>query len=288
MKKSLIVVLALFCSLSAQAQIRVAVEDMAGSSSTAALVAAQLNDDTYFDFTATVVTASQIDTLAELDNYDVVVLGASGINGDDDDWNATMSTALRQWVEAGHGAVAAGWFNYQVDTGEPFATDFEAIFPTDNIIGDDENDDITTTIDFVNTTHPVTSGLTNFAPTLTNTPVNDCCIELSTMAPEADDTVLAQTTAGRIVVAVKNSIGSGAGRSVYLGPLYFANAGNYPDATAALRTGQSDRLMEQAVAFAAGATSASSVPTLSTIATLIIGLGIVVIGTLVTRGLARG
>src|SRR5262245_40559846 len=40
--------------------------------------AAQLNDDTYFDFSATMVSASQVDTTAELAAYDVVVIGNSG------------------------------------------------------------------------------------------------------------------------------------------------------------------------------------------------------------------
>lgn len=39
---------------------------------------AQINDKTYFNFNATYVNNSQIDTLAELQNYDVVFLGGSG------------------------------------------------------------------------------------------------------------------------------------------------------------------------------------------------------------------
>ncbi|HVS01689.1 MAG TPA: hypothetical protein VMT16_02890, partial [Thermoanaerobaculia bacterium] len=61
----------------AQAQIRVAVEDGSANGSGAGIVA-QLNDDTFFDFAATLVTAGDIDTLAELAAYDAVVLGGSG------------------------------------------------------------------------------------------------------------------------------------------------------------------------------------------------------------------
>src|SRR5262249_49483828 len=39
-------------------------------------LANQLNDDTFFDFTAVTVNASQVDTAAELNAYKVVVIGS--------------------------------------------------------------------------------------------------------------------------------------------------------------------------------------------------------------------
>ena len=64
-------------STTAYGQIRVAIETGSTQASHAEL-AAQINDDTWFDFTATVVNAGQIDSAAELANYDVVILGSSG------------------------------------------------------------------------------------------------------------------------------------------------------------------------------------------------------------------
>ena len=73
------------------APIRVAVESASGSSATSTELAAQLNDDTWYDFDATVVVASDIDTAAELASYDVVIIGDSGYN--QADWTAAMANA---------------------------------------------------------------------------------------------------------------------------------------------------------------------------------------------------
>jgi len=58
--------------------INVAVVAEDGGMSSAVQLAAQLNDDTFFDFTATVVTTSGADSAAELSPFGVVVLGGSG------------------------------------------------------------------------------------------------------------------------------------------------------------------------------------------------------------------
>ena len=77
--------------------IRVAVEDGSGSGTGSNLVT-QLNNDTYYDFTATLVTASDIDSASELANYDVVMFGASGYGTGDHDWTTTMATATASWA----------------------------------------------------------------------------------------------------------------------------------------------------------------------------------------------
>ena len=82
-------------------EVRVAVTYGNSGSWGAGLIVNQLNDDTYFDFTATAVHYSNADSLAELSNYDVVVHG--GLYYD------AMSTqyyaALRDYVEADAGGV---------------------------------------------------------------------------------------------------------------------------------------------------------------------------------------
>jgi hypothetical protein len=274
----------------AVAQIRVAVETGGASTASAAAVAAQLNDDTFFDFTATVVSAGQIDTIAELGAFDVVLLGDSGNN--DSDWTAAMAAALRTWVEAGHGAVFTGWGNLFTNVGDPWNADLEAIFPTQNGPSTNEFTDITDEISFVNGPHPVTDALTDFAPTLSMTPGDPCCIEVNTLPAETGDTVLA-TGGGNpdfgIIVAVKNAVGSGAGRTAYLGPVYFGSAADYPDAVAALRAGQADRLLEQAVAWAAGVLgprTRASAPIASQNGLAVLVLGLAMLGAMLLRSRA--
>ena len=72
------------------------------------------DDDTWADFTAVKVSAADIDSLVELANYDVVILGDSGTR--DHDWTSDMSNALRDWVNAGGSAVLTGWGSYGMDT----------------------------------------------------------------------------------------------------------------------------------------------------------------------------
>ena len=240
----------------AQAQtIQVAVEDASGGGGGAATVA-QLNDDTYFDFNATLVSAADIDTAGELAAYNVVVLGGSGY--DDADWTVAMSSALRTWVEAGGGAVFTGWGNFDVRTGDPTAADMEALFSGQNIPSVNEYVASTGVIDVLVPAHPIMAGIANFAPGAEY-------IEVNRFAAEADDTVLAAIVgaASDISVAVKETVGSG-GRTAYLGPIYLANVSNYSQG--ALRSGDSDRLLEQAVGWAATAEPLilGAIPTMST------------------------
>jgi CSLREA domain-containing protein len=214
------------------------VEDGSGQGGGAATVA-QLNDDTYFDFTATLVNASQIDSAIELASYDVVVLGDAGDASND--WTEPMSAALRTWVETGGGLVGAGWLNGVLAAETPsIVANLNPILPgqntTFNVSQGSES------LNIVNSSHPVTAGLSDFAP-------NGSLTETTPSPLEANDTALA-TISGRpdqIAVAVKEAIGSG--RSVYLGPIYMGSTEG--GTTTALRSGSADRLLEQAVSWAA-------------------------------------
>lgn len=85
-------------------EIKVAVVVQPGDNSTGFIeIVNQLNNDTYFDFTATLVNSSQVDTAAELNAYNAVIIGNSGSNSAYMD--PTFASALRSWVEAG-----ADWF----------------------------------------------------------------------------------------------------------------------------------------------------------------------------------
>ena len=89
--------------------VRVAVTYGNQGSHGAGLIVNQLNDDTYFDFTATAVHYSNADSLAELSNYDVVV--HCGLYYDA--MSPQYYAALRDYVEAdAGGVVTTGLYGY--------------------------------------------------------------------------------------------------------------------------------------------------------------------------------
>ncbi|MEM4407102.1 MAG: CARDB domain-containing protein, partial [Candidatus Methanomethylicaceae archaeon] len=187
----------------------------------------QLNDDTYFNFTATSVNASQIDTLVELNNYDVVVMGASQSKAELNQ----LAPVLRQWVEAGHGVVATGWTVYYAGSSSgAVVTDIDAIVPVN--LNSSYYYDYYPTITIIDNSHPVTSGVTSFS-------ASSQYAELTYGGIDSGATLLG-TVSGYPAVVVGQS---GSGRGVYLSPVY-------PYYT--WTTGMADRLLEQAVAWAAG------------------------------------
>lgn len=208
----------------ASGPIRVAVFNAGGGSG----IASQLNDDTRYDFTATLVSGTQIDTLAELSAYDVVIIGDS--NGQSQ--YEGFATALRQWVEAGGGLVATGWTIYSAGAStSPIVPDINAIVPVDTSVS--YNYQYTGTVNVIDASHPITQGLGSFS-------VPDY-IEYSTGGIDPGAQILAATTTGRPAVVVGQP---GVGRSAYLGAVYYSRSygSNAP----------LDQLLEQAVAWAAG------------------------------------
>lgn len=255
----------------AQAQITVAVEDGSGNGSGAGVVA-QLNDDSFADFTATLVTADDIDTPGELAAYDVVILGGSGSNNAD--WTVPMADAVAAWVQAGGGIILTGWGNFDMRTGVAQDETLATVIPTNNIDSVDEFVNSGETLTFV-ASHPVVNGIADFALP------NGCCTEVNRFALESGDTVLA--TAGGDPAVVINTYGSG--RGVYLGPVFMASESGYSTQFPALRQGELDQLMEQAVVWAARGQGRAApnptaqqvyiptpVPTLSNLGLLLLGL----------------
>ncbi len=189
---------------------------------------ASLNDSTAFDIEAVSVTGSQIDTLDELRQYDVVIIGDPGTEGE----FASLAPALRQWVEAGGGLVATGWTVYGAGpTSGPVVPDLDAVVPVGTssyynyIYGG--------TLDVLDTDHPIVDGLNDFV-------LPSSYYEYSQLGVDPGATALATLNGAAVVVAGN----PGQGRSAYLGPTYFYN-GN-------LRTPELDRLLEQAVAWTSG------------------------------------
>lgn len=247
---------------SVEAQIRVAVED-GSADGTGAQIVSQLNDDTWADFTATLVTAGDIDTPAELANYDVVLLGGSG--NDNADWTAAMSLAVHDFVQAGGGAILTGWGNHEIQGGPgPVNDPLDLALPGQNIASVNEFTNGGEVMSFVGS-HPVTDGVTGFS-------VVGCCTEVNTLALEPGDTQLA-TSGGDTAVAVKTF---GAGRSVYLGPIFMGAVTYTPVGNGSLRVGEPDRLLEQAVIWASGVSGAvEPVPVMSIFGLMLLVLSLV-------------
>ncbi|MDP2307101.1 MAG: MopE-related protein [Pseudomonadota bacterium] len=232
-------------SLAYATPVRVAVEMNPAGYGSGADIATQLNDDTWFDFTATVVSASQIDTAAELAAYDVVILSDSGHR--DHDWTSAMAAAVRTFVSGGGGVVGAGWVDYGIISTTAGASDLDDVLPID-AYPDSNNYFCNGSLSLVvsSTAHPVTAGL----PASFTTTSAD--IEISPLAVDSGATVLG-TAGGTCTSSPAQALvvdDYGSGRTVYVGLLYGARASGY--LTADLRSGNADRLLEQAVSWASG------------------------------------
>ncbi|MEX2140307.1 MAG: Ig-like domain-containing protein [Pirellulales bacterium] len=212
----------------------------------------QLNDDTQgFDLNAVLVQPSQIasdpDLLLE---FDVVVFGSDGVNADS---FSTFSTALNDWAEgSGGGVVGVGFAAFGIRNGA--VADLDAILPV-AVIGSTETFENPGSVLVINPGHPVTTGVNSITVAASNF--------FESVQPPADawGTVLgtyASTNLG--VVAGTIPTGLNPGRSVYLGPNYAGASTNYD--TTQLRTGDGDRLLEQAVNWAANVPPVDPPPTI--------------------------
>ena len=225
----------------ANAQIRVAVNSSGTAQGTATV--AQLNDDTYFDFEATLVSSSDIDEAEELANYDVVIIGDSGSNNND--MTDTFAAALKTWTEAGlGGVVSAGWIDYATRNVQPRDGDLDDVIPVDaspffySFCGSNA------TVTIIGPAHPVTDGITTLSTTSNNVEHNPTVDATNGISLGTVDASSCTGSGDRNAIVVGEA---GLGRAVYLGPLYLASTGYN---TGDLRSGDGDRLLEQAVAWA--------------------------------------
>ncbi len=193
------------------------------------VVSGMLNDSTRFNFEAVSVNGSQIDTLAELSAFDVVLIGNHTVQNEYEGF----APALRAWVEAGGGLVATGWTVYGGGpaTGN-VVTDLDAVVPV-QLTGYYSNS-YNGYMQMTGTAHPVVDGIGSFQ-------LGSIYNEFPLAGIDAGATLLA-TVGGQVGVAVAEEQ---SGRSVYLGPTYFYFYNGSVD------TGL-DKLLEQSVAWAAG------------------------------------
>ncbi len=233
------------------APIKVGVLSGASGTGSWGLAADQLNDDTFFDFSATLLTEAEITSASALAAYDVVVLGGSGHSTTE--YSAATLAAVKAFMKAGHGVVNTGWARYaQVHHSGQALQDADFITP---VVANNSYDYVSSaTVNMSSTAHAITKNVGSIA-------VGSSYAEIGTL--DAGATSLA-TANGKVVVAYQDAIG----RSVYLGLMYVSNTDYYNNG--ALRTGNADRLFEQAVAWAG--TNAAEVPEPASVALLSLGL----------------
>ena len=222
--------------------VRAAVVRSGSNYAAAPEVAAQLNDDTYQDFTATVVSVSQIDTAAELANFDVVVLGDSGYN--EDEFTTTFADALNTWIRAGGGLISTGWVDYSL-TSDAVGTAMDVVIPTD-VVPYGYAYCSSPSLSITGGAHEITAGLPgSFA-------LAGAYVEFSPLALDIPGAVTLGVAGGSCTDGGTRSAlvaaDLGLGRTVYMGALFMAREVAY--GTAGLRGGVYDRLFEQTVKWA--------------------------------------
>ena len=230
------------------------VERAGGGYGGGAAVIAQLNDDTFFDFTATLVDPSGVDSAAELASYDVVVLGGSGL-GTDPIWSVDMANALKEFVEGGGGLLMTGWGQYNSYTSGSANAESAAILDT-FVPGDLDNDysysfsccSFDALIELTNLSHPITQDLPASVPY-----GEGCCLEYNRHPLQPGDVSLGIPSPANVgpghSLIYRENIGAGIGRSVYLGAPHLASVRDYPTIQLGLRSGPGDQLLEQALAW---------------------------------------
>lgn len=226
---------------------------ISGGTATGNDVVTQLNDDTFFDFNASLLSSVNADSLVELSAFDVLILGDSGHR--DNGYTSAMYSAVRSFLEAGGGVVTTGWFNYATDplSGQS-AIDAEFISPMKD--GSYLHTPIGSTINVSATPHEILSGISDFQVTANN----------HELASGVDSgAVVLGTHNGRVAMAAQSNVS----RSVYLGGLYMARS-TYN--VSGLRVGTADRLLEQSVNWAANSSSVQDVPEPSTLAIFALGM----------------
>lgn len=152
--------------------------------------------------TVTVVEGLEIDTEAELANFDVVVAGSVGACGND---IATYDALLPAWVNAGGGLVGSGWVLYNNNAPANFTGLMPKVSANNYFSG-------AQAVTFTGT-HPIVTGLTGFTENALYLPYG---------GPEASGGIpLALVGTTDVAVALEQ----GSGRVVFNGMLHIDGAG---------------------------------------------------------------
>jgi len=179
-----------------------------------------------------VVFADALDTAGELASYDVVVLGDSGNPDGDPDWTV-FDAALETWLSAGGGLVVTGFG--AITEACAHSAVVQSMLP----VACDDASLQGTTMTVAEPVHPVVDEVGDFE-------LYDYAWADTSATLAAGATGLMTASDGNWAVAVRDH---GAGRVVYLAPVYMGRSSYY---CSSLREDESDLLLEEAVAWAAG------------------------------------
>jgi len=173
-------------------------------------------------FITTIVNGSSIDTVEELENYDVVVIGDSGW-GDND--FSVFQSALKQWVQNGGGVVATGWtIDGMFGTGMT-GQELDQILPVSPPY-DFENSGNVTMI--YGKDSSITQGVDRFPIyNYVEFPRSHEADPGSTVSGFTISTGTTNVTSPATAKPVVASWSYELGRAVYLGPIYFADFQSY-------------------------------------------------------------
>jgi len=156
-----------------------------------------------------IVSGADLDEWAELMNFDVVVTGDDGYGHND---FASYDNVLHRWVKSGGGYVGLGWLVLGTYMGPGRWSPMDSVNAV--MARDNYGFQSSGMIHVLDSAHPVTHEVADFS-------IYDYG-EYSVAGPWPGATMLAEYTdsPGKAAVAV-NQLGDG--RSVYLGPIYFAD-----------------------------------------------------------------
>jgi VCBS repeat-containing protein len=231
------------------------------TSAAIAETAAQLNDSSVFSIDADAIPLSTYLTEEAWSNalaeYDVVVVGSSGVFNAPEFNTSPLFPALRDFVDAGGGVVTTGWFAYDLNNMSVTpAADADYISPVAWVgTGGFTYATSGTTITVLDSGHPITHGVPGY---VVDAAYHEQATAIDTTATRLAWGPNAQGTSTSSAIAY-DEVGNG--RTAYLGGLYLADPD--PDRsydTAPLRDpwqpgipgGTSDQLLEQAVVWAGG------------------------------------
>ena len=173
------------------------------------MVAAQLNDDTYFDFSAVTLTVDQADEISELSDYDAVIIGGSGYG--DGGYTSSFYSALNTYMQNGGGILSTGWFLHE-SSGYSQNTDMNAVTPF--VHNGSYQYGSPGQISIVQNDHPVTNGISNFTPTT----YTEYAIAIDQGAEKLGG-LIGNDNSNAIIIGEAEF---GNGRTGYLGGLYMA------------------------------------------------------------------
>ncbi len=158
-----------------------------------------------------IVAGTDIDEASELAEYSVVVTGDVGYN--DNDFTVYQS-ALKEWVRDGGGLVGLGWIVYGIANQSAWQMDSVMAVSSASHYGFVASGQV----NIIDDAHPVTLGVNGFSVQSHG--------EYANAGLQPGATMLGDYTAatGQASIAVRDVE---AGRSVYLGPIYFGAFGNY-------------------------------------------------------------